>query len=159
MVQPVYALALAYVPVGRRLVFRVTPKGVGGERLTPLAVFRQHLVLAVLMATAIVCGIILGHMGWPMMAWGTAIVVALAAVPFAELPSRVAVAMAGRRSALGTAGRRRVRFQGNRVVLAGGPDAAAGQVPLNHVAVPVPQGPERGVAAPSAVGERAQSGA
>ncbi|MGY1846799.1 MULTISPECIES: glycosyltransferase family 2 protein [unclassified Blastococcus] len=158
VVQPVYALALAYVLVGRRLVFKVTPKGAGAERLTPLAVFRQHLVLAVLMATATVCGGILGHTGWPMVAWAVVIVVAMVAVPVAELPRRVAVAMAGRRPVLRTAGRHRVRFEGNRAAVAGGPVTAAGQVPLNHVAVPVQRAAEGGVAVPSTLGQQVQSG-
>lgn len=54
VVQPVYALALVYVLLRRRLVFEVTSKGVGAERFVPLAVFRQHLVLAALMAAAVV---------------------------------------------------------------------------------------------------------
>ncbi|MCF6736947.1 hypothetical protein [Blastococcus sp. KM273129] len=104
--QPVYALAVAYALVGRRLTFKVTPKGVGSERVTPLPVFRQHLVMAALMATAVVCGFMLGRTGWPMLAWATVIVAAMVVVPLLELPTRV-TAMAGRRPAAAVVGRHR----------------------------------------------------
>ncbi|MGY1828537.1 glycosyltransferase [Blastococcus sp. SYSU DS0541] len=163
VVQPVYALALAYVLVGRRLSFKVTPKGIGSERVTPLPVFRQHLVMAALMATAIVCGLMLGRTGWPMLAWATVIVAAMVVVPLLEMPTRVA-ALAERRTAAAVAGRHRALAGRGEVAVAGA--GVPRQESLNHVAVLPPRDAEHDarpvlqpVAEPARAGARAQSGA
>lgn len=54
---PIYLMALLGVIRGRQLVFRVTPKGqVGGDGVTPLVLFRPHLILGALTALGIVVG-------------------------------------------------------------------------------------------------------
>ncbi|MFQ1000499.1 glycosyltransferase family 2 protein [Modestobacter sp. SSW1-42] len=101
IVQPIYALALVYVLVGKRLVFKVTPKGGGDEAaLTPMAVFRTHLAVAVVMAASLVSGAALGYTGWPMVFWGTATIIAMLAIPAADLPQRAVLLVADARRAL-----------------------------------------------------------
>lgn len=79
------------------------------------------------------------------------------AVPLSEVPGRVAT-LAWRRPAVGMGGRHRVRFRDNRVALAGVPARAAGQGPMNRVAV-LPRRGDQDVVVPTTGGRHAQVGA
>jgi cellulose synthase (UDP-forming) len=137
VVQPIYALALLYVLVGKRLVFKVTPKGGRDEvTLTPMVVFRTHLAVAVVMAASLVSGAALGYTGWPMLFWSAATIVAMLAIPAADLPQRAALLAADTRRALAVMSRPRTRVLPAAVVVPSPLEAAGLSV--------VTSGPARG---------------
>lgn len=55
-VWPIYFLALVGVLRGKRLVFKVTPKGDSQQSYTPLSIFKPQIVIALLMTIAFVFG-------------------------------------------------------------------------------------------------------
>lgn len=82
---PIYFLALVGVLRGRRLTFKVTPKGEGTYRGEPIGVFLPHLTIAGLLSAGMVIGCLLGHTAWPLLAWAftTAVLLSAFAMPAA----------------------------------------------------------------------------
>jgi cellulose synthase (UDP-forming) len=79
-VWPIYFLALVGVLRQKHLTFKVTPKGEGAQTtVVPLALFRPHLVLAVICLSCVVAGVIRPHSSLVLMAWAAVNAVTLGA--------------------------------------------------------------------------------
>lgn len=93
VVQPLYAIAMVGSLLGRHLTFSVTPKGDGGVSITPVAVYRTHLYIAMTMLAAVTVGLLEGHTAWVMLAWATFTTGAMAGILLAEAPARTRLAL------------------------------------------------------------------
>lgn len=81
MVLPIYFLALVGVLRGKRLTFKVTPKGEGQEKRIPLSVFKPHLIFGFLMTAAVGASFETHDQSPVIMFWATTTILAMLGVP------------------------------------------------------------------------------
>jgi hypothetical protein len=78
---PVYLLAFLGVLRNKRVTFKTTPKGEGGEEGDSLGVFAPHLALSGLIAAGLGIGFALGHRAGIFAAWGAGTAALLSGFP------------------------------------------------------------------------------
>jgi cellulose synthase/poly-beta-1,6-N-acetylglucosamine synthase-like glycosyltransferase len=95
---PVYFLAFIGVLRKKRVTFKTTPKGDGGQEIDSMSVFRPHLIASALIAGTFAAGWMLGHRAWIFAAWGVVTVVSLSSFAVGLMWMRARAASAARRA-------------------------------------------------------------
>jgi len=76
-VWPIYFLALVGVLRGKRLTFKVTPKGEGQSNLTPLSVFMPHLIIGGITLAAFIVSFFTNHQSPIIVFWAVLTIISM----------------------------------------------------------------------------------